>query len=254
MSKFNFTGLLAVAKALHETTTKDNIKAVIISDKVKDDTTIEFKNGSYIKVLSSKESARGNRAKLYPRPSEDFMLDWCIDKKILDEVLTPFCKERENNDIDGQILYVSSKGELMNNLEKDKFIRAANREYLYTSVHKQIANCIINEHYKAGIYTSNTSNLETISDILKTIIVEFEAHLRDVRPIVISKNGIEIYFKNGSYIIGRKINEGQRARRLNDIVYDALIDKDVVNCIISKMFVPYLPNDRCLLKMIGVEF
>lgn len=110
MNRFNFTGLLAVVKALYETTTKDDTKAVIISDKVKDDTTIEFKNGSYIKVLASKESARGNRAKLYPRPSEDFMPDWCVDKELLDEALTPFCKERENKDIDEQLLYVSSKG------------------------------------------------------------------------------------------------------------------------------------------------
>lgn len=110
MSRFNFTGLLAVVKALHETTTKHDTKAVIISDKVKNDTTIEFKNGSYIKVLSSKESARGNRAKLYPRPSEDFMPDWCVDKEMFDEVLTPFCTERESNNMDGQLLYVSSKG------------------------------------------------------------------------------------------------------------------------------------------------
>ena len=110
MSRFNFTGLPAATKALHTTNTKDDAKAVIISDKVKNDTTIEFKNGSYIKVLSSKESARGNRAKLYPRPSEDFMSDWCVDKEMLDEVLTPFCKEKENKDIDGQLLYVSSKG------------------------------------------------------------------------------------------------------------------------------------------------
>ena len=110
MSKFNFTGLLAVAKALHETTTKDDTKVIIISDKVKNDTTIEFKNGGYVKVLTAKEDAKGSRAKLYPRPTEDFMPDWSIDKKVLDEVLTPFCKERENNDIDGQILYVSSKG------------------------------------------------------------------------------------------------------------------------------------------------
>ena len=82
----------AVAKALHETTTKDDTKAVIISDKVKDDTTIEFKNGSCIKILTPKEeSARGNRAQLYPRPSEDFMPDWCVDKEMLDEILTPFC-------------------------------------------------------------------------------------------------------------------------------------------------------------------
>ena len=94
MSRFNFTGLLAVVKALYETTTKHDDKAVILSDRVKNDTTIEFKNGSYIKVLASKESARGNRAKLYPRPNGDFMPDWCIDKKILDEVLTPFCKKK----------------------------------------------------------------------------------------------------------------------------------------------------------------
>ena len=38
------------------------------------------------------------------------MSDWCVDKEMLDEVLTSFCKERENNNIDGQILYMSSKG------------------------------------------------------------------------------------------------------------------------------------------------
>lgn len=58
MNKFNFTGLLAVAKALHETTTKHDTKIVNISNRVKNDTTIEFKNGSYIKVLSSKESKK----------------------------------------------------------------------------------------------------------------------------------------------------------------------------------------------------
>ena len=143
---------------------------------------------------------------------------------------------------------------LTNNLTKEKFIREVNREFLYTAIHKQIANCIVNENYKSGIYTYNTSNLETTSDLLRTIIVEFEEHLRDVRPIIISKNGIEIYFKNGSYIISRKISEGQRARRLNDIIYDARIDRDVVNCIIGKMFIPYHSGDRVGLKMIGVEF
>lgn len=143
---------------------------------------------------------------------------------------------------------------LLNDLEKEKFIKIINREYLYTTIRKQIANCIINEHYKAGIFTSNVSNLETVSDMLRMTIAEYEDCLEDVRPVKISKNGIEIRFKNGSYIISRKINEGQKARKLNDIIYDARIDKDVVNCIISKMFFPYYPNDRCLLKMIGVDF
>ena len=143
---------------------------------------------------------------------------------------------------------------MVDNVEKDSLIRTANRMYLYTTVQKQIVNCIINEHYKAGIYTSNLSNLETITDMLRPVITEYEDYLKDVRPVVISKNGIEIYFKNGSYIISRKICEGQRARRLNDIIYDSRIDKDIVNCIISPMFVRYHPDDRCLLKMIGVEF
>ena len=143
---------------------------------------------------------------------------------------------------------------MMNNVEKEVCIRTANRMYLYTTVQKQIVNCIINEHYKAGIYTSNTSNLETMSDVLRAIITDYEDYLRESRPILISRNGIEIYFKNGSYIIGRKINEGQKARRLHDIIYDARIEKDIVNCVISRMFVPYHPDDRCLLKMIGVEF
>lgn len=142
----------------------------------------------------------------------------------------------------------------MDNIEKEKIIRVANRMHLHTTLHKQIANCVVNERYKAGIFTSNMPNLETITDMLKTIVANYKNNLRESRPILISKNGIEIYFKNGSYIIGRKINEGQRARRLHDIIYDARIEKDMVSCIISKLFVPYHPDDRCLLKMIGVDF
>lgn len=112
MSRFNFAGLYEIIKVLYSTTTKDNTKAVIISDKVKNDTIIEFKNGSFIKVLKpGKNCARGNRSKIiYPLYNSDGTVDYHFDKEMLDEVLTPFCKERENNDIDGQILYVSSKG------------------------------------------------------------------------------------------------------------------------------------------------
>ena len=137
---------------------------------------------------------------------------------------------------------------------KERLIKNANREFFYTVIYKQIANCIVNENYRAGIFTSNFSNLKTISDILKTIIVEFEEYLIDVRPVLISKNGIKIYFKNGSYIIGGAMNEGQRARRLNDIIYDVKIDKDIIDCIIRPMFVKHHPNDIASLKMIGVEF
>ena len=110
MSRFNFTGLYTIIKALHSTTTKDDTKAVIISDKVKNDTTIKFKNGSYIKVLKPREDCvRGNRSKfIYSLYNGDRTVDYHFDKEMLDEVLTPFCKERENNDIDGQLLYVSS--------------------------------------------------------------------------------------------------------------------------------------------------
>lgn len=103
MSRFNFTGLLAVIKALYETTTKHDKKVVIVSDKLKNDTTIEFKNGSYIKVLTPKQGyARGNRSKIiYPLYNGDGTVDYCFDKEILDEVLAPFCKERESGDIDG---------------------------------------------------------------------------------------------------------------------------------------------------------
>lgn len=98
MSRFNFTGLLAVVKALHETTTKHDTKAVIISDKVKNDTTIEFKNGSYIKVLVPKgECARGNRSKIiYPLCNGDGTVDYYLDQEMLDEVLAPFCNKEGN--------------------------------------------------------------------------------------------------------------------------------------------------------------
>lgn len=45
--------------------------------------------------------------KLY---NNDGTVDYHFDKTELDKVLAPFCKKSENNDIDGQVLYVSSKG------------------------------------------------------------------------------------------------------------------------------------------------
>lgn len=98
MSRFNFTGLLAVVKALHETATRHDTKAVIISDKVKNDTIIEFKNGSYIKVLVPKgECARGNRSKIiYPLCNGDGTVDYYFDQEMLDEVLAPFCNKEGN--------------------------------------------------------------------------------------------------------------------------------------------------------------
>lgn len=97
MSRFNFMGILAVVKVLHETTTKDDTKAVIISDKVKGDTTIEFKNGSYIKVLPRGECARGNHSKIiYPLCNGDGTVDYYFDQEMLDEVLGPFCNKESN--------------------------------------------------------------------------------------------------------------------------------------------------------------
>ena len=111
MGRFHLFGLFQILKAFKIAITRDNTKVAIVSNKFKNSTTIKFKNGSYIKVLTPKEgkNVRGNRAKLYPRPSEDFMPDWYIDNKILDEALTPFYVERESNNLDGQILYMSSR-------------------------------------------------------------------------------------------------------------------------------------------------
>ena len=87
-----------IIKVLYSTTTKDSTKAVIISDKVKSDTTIEFKNGSFIKVLKpGKDCARGNRSKIiYPLYNGDGTVDYHFDKEMIDEVLAPFCNKEGN--------------------------------------------------------------------------------------------------------------------------------------------------------------
>ena len=56
-----------------------------------------------IDVLLRKENKMIH--KLY---NNDGTVDYHFDKKALNEVLAPFCKERDNNDVDGQLLYVSS--------------------------------------------------------------------------------------------------------------------------------------------------
>lgn len=66
---------------------------------------------------------------------------------------------------------------------KKKMIRNINREFLYTVMRKQITNCIVNENYKSCVYTSNISNLETISDLLKTIIKKYLCVIYSSRKI-----------------------------------------------------------------------
>lgn len=66
MCKFNFIGLFLVFRALYSASNKNNTRKIIISEKIKEDVVISFKNGSYINVISPRSNARGNRAKLYP--------------------------------------------------------------------------------------------------------------------------------------------------------------------------------------------
>lgn len=96
MSKFNLAVLYTVVRVLYSAATKDSTKAVVVSDKVKNDTTIEFKNGSYIKVLASKEEfVRSNRSKIiYPLYNNDGTVDYHFDKEMLDEALAPFAKRK----------------------------------------------------------------------------------------------------------------------------------------------------------------
>lgn len=64
MNRFNFIGLLEVVKALYSASAKDNTKVVMMSGKVKGDTTIHFKNISHIEVLNPKRE-RANGQILY---------------------------------------------------------------------------------------------------------------------------------------------------------------------------------------------
>lgn len=97
MSKFNFTGLLAVAKALYSTTTKDNTNTILISKKIKDGTVVKFKNGSSITLLPEQvEVVRGNRAMIHRLYNNDGTVDYHFDKEMLDEVLVPFSNKEDN--------------------------------------------------------------------------------------------------------------------------------------------------------------
>ena len=51
----------------------------------------------------------------------------------------------------------------------EQIIQDANTNFLYATIDKQFANCIVNDRYKAGIFTSNSSNLEIVSDMLKAM-------------------------------------------------------------------------------------
>lgn len=102
MSRFNLFGLYQILKACWSAITQDEIKTTLVSEKIKDDTIIHFKNGSSITLLPEQVKAlRGNRAKIFQLYNNNDTADYRFDDETLDEVLVPFCKERENNDIDG---------------------------------------------------------------------------------------------------------------------------------------------------------
>lgn len=109
MSKFNFTVLLAVVKTLYSTITKKNTHALLISEKNKKDTVINFKNGSSITLLPKiGDSVRGKRAMLYPLYNNDGTVDYYFDKKKFDEVFMPFCPKKENDDINEEIIHTNN--------------------------------------------------------------------------------------------------------------------------------------------------
>lgn len=134
MSRFNFTGLFAVTKALYLTTTKDKTNTILVSEKIKDGTVINFKNGSSITLLPKQVGAvKGNRAMIHRLYNNDGTVDYLFDKKAFDEVVSPFCRKSENNDIDGQLLYVSSNNGKLDKTALSNVVNEDFREQYYTS-------------------------------------------------------------------------------------------------------------------------
>lgn len=58
-----FLKSMRIAKMWRWCSKRDNMWTAIVDDNIKKDTTIEFKNGSRIIVLPSRNGMRGNRAK-----------------------------------------------------------------------------------------------------------------------------------------------------------------------------------------------
>ena len=146
----------------------------------------------------------------------------------------------------------------INDMISMALVQNANKEFLYAAIKRQITNCIINEKYKAGVFVAYKVSIEFITSIIKEVIEErwFEKYIADVRPITVSANETTVVFGNGSYVRVTALTEGCRGMKLNDIIYNVLLDARMVDNVLRPMLVPYRENDRGRdygLKIIGFE-
>ena len=152
----------------------------------------------------------------------------------------------------GDVFYLEEK--------RDRLIQY---DFMKSAIKRQIMNCINIEHYNAGIYVVTKQKINNITDTIKEIISEMSLNdylVDDRTPFVITPNEATIYFKKGSRIRIVPATECARGCKYNDIIYDHMIEDEIIDNIVIPSYIPYMRlelnwvnKDRIIFKTVECE-
>lgn len=100
-----------------------------------------------------------------------------------------------------------------------------------------LTRCHDNQHYRVCVaFHSTVTYIPFINDLRRCYSA---TSIPGVETVNVRNNDARIMFKNGSCVEMFIVNESQRGRRCNEILYDELFDEDVQYRVLSRMLVPY---------------
>ena len=127
---------------------------------------------------------------------------------------------------------------------EEKRDRLIQLDFRKSAIKRQIMNCINKKNYRAGVYVALNVKTVGIEDDIKDVIRELslEDYLDKNVPFRFTQNEKRVNFKEGSSIKIVQANECARGNKFHDIIYDHMIEDDMVHNIVVPSFVPYWDN------------
>jgi hypothetical protein len=126
-----------------------------------------------------------------------------------------------------------------------------NRQFLKSSIIRQIFNCCNKEHYKAGVLVSNSDQTRIIDSVVNDIISK-NFNKRVIRHTD-NRYDYNIEFDNGSVfkiVLGAN---SARGHRYNDLLIDSELSEETQFCFGDAKMIPYYINTTDSLKTDGVN-
>lgn len=128
---------------------------------------------------------------------------------------------------------------------------------LIEALHRQINFCQEKGNYKCGVYVRTQERRKIVMEVISNLIPRPN---RDIE-LRLGSCCAEARFRNGNILKIINVNDGARANRLNGLIIDNDIEKNIINCIIMPTLVSCLseetkmrdPNDNPMDRVYYVD-